>query len=143
MSVPRWRRPGPGPGRGWDVATGETRTTLTGHTGQVFSVAYSPDGRTLATASNSPVVRLWDAATGNAVATLTGHTETASSVAFSSDGRLATGSTDATARLWDVALPQPSDAIRRICRAVNRNLTPPERTAYLSDQSVSPACPTR
>uniref|UniRef100_UPI0018D28763 WD40 repeat domain-containing protein n=1 Tax=Streptomyces davaonensis TaxID=348043 RepID=UPI0018D28763 len=65
-------------------------------------------------------------------------------VAFSPEGRaLATGSDDKTARLWDATLPQPSEAIKKICRAVNRDLTPQERTAYLSDQSVSPVCPTR
>ncbi|WP_456294177.1 nSTAND1 domain-containing NTPase [Streptomyces chartreusis] len=128
----------------WDVATGKTRTTLTGHTGEVGSMAFSPDGRTLATTSNTPTVRLWDISTGKTVATLIGHTDTVWAVAFSPEGRvLATGSDDKTARLWDASLPQPSEAVKKICRAVNRDLTPQERTAYLSDQSVSPVCPTR
>ncbi|OUD04275.1 eIF2A-related protein [Streptomyces swartbergensis] len=128
----------------WDVATGKTSTTLTGHDGAVTSVAFSPDGRTLATASNAPTIRLWDVAAGKAVATLSGHNDTVTSVAFSPDGRtLATGSVDYTARLSDVTLPQPSEAIKKICRAVNRDLTPEERTAYLSGQSAGPVCPTR
>ncbi|MEU6071036.1 trypsin-like peptidase domain-containing protein [Streptomyces sp. NPDC047082] len=127
----------------WDIATGKTRTTLTGHLNAVSSVAFSPDGRTLATGSTDYTVRLWDVATSKTIATLIGHTESVNSVAFRPDGRtLATGSTDKTARLWNVVLPQPDAAIRQICRAVNRDLTPQERTAYLPGQSVGPVCHT-
>ncbi|MET9881404.1 trypsin-like peptidase domain-containing protein [Actinacidiphila glaucinigra] len=125
----------------WDVATGKTRTTLTGHTDKVWSVAFSPDSHTLATGSADGTVRLWDVATGKTRTTMTGHTDEVRSVAFRPDGRtLATGSADSTARLWDVVLPQPAEAIHTICRAVNRDLTSQERTAYLAGQSVGPVC---
>ncbi|WP_189192691.1 nSTAND1 domain-containing NTPase [Streptomyces albiflavescens] len=125
----------------WDIATGKTIATLTGHANDVTSVAFSPDGHTLATGSEDFTVRLWDIATGKTIATLTGHNDLVNSVAFSPDGHtLATGSTDSTARLWNVVLPQPDAAIRKICRAVNRELTPQERTAYLPGQSVGPVC---
>ena len=75
---------------------------LTGHTGAVWGVAFSPDGTRLATTSDDGTARLWDSTTGESLLTLTGHTGRVRGVAFSPDGtRLATTSDDDTARLWD------------------------------------------
>ena len=75
--------------------------TLTGHRYLVVSVAWSPDGRRLATASEDKTAKLWDPATGKLFLTLK-HSDGVSSVAWRPDGkRLATASDDKTAIIWD------------------------------------------
>jgi WD40 repeat protein/serine/threonine protein kinase len=79
---------------------------LKGHTGRVEGVAFSPDGRRLATASWDNTTRVWDTATGQELFTLNGHTSP-HAMAFSPDGRrLATASWDNTTRVWDTATGQ-------------------------------------
>ncbi|BCM88445.1 hypothetical protein IAD21_00276 [Abditibacteriota bacterium] len=74
-----------------------------GHSSMVETVAYSPDGRELASGSSDNTIKLWDVQTGLLLRTLTGHTGIINSVAFSSDGRkLASGSMDNTIKLWNV-----------------------------------------
>ena len=48
----------------WDAETGKHKETLTGHTHTVFSVAFNPDGNTIASGSADMTIRLWDAETG-------------------------------------------------------------------------------
>jgi WD40 repeat protein len=86
----------------WDAATGQEILTLKGHTFHANAVAFSPDGKRLATASEDGTAKVWDAATGQETLTLNAHTGGLTSVAFSADGsRLATAGLDGTVRIWD------------------------------------------
>ena len=93
----------------WDVTTGTNIATLQGHTDWVNSVAFSPDGTTLASGSWDNKVKLWDVATGTNTATLEWNEFSVTSVSFSPDGTiLASGgregwNEDGTVKLWDVA----------------------------------------
>jgi hypothetical protein len=101
----------------WEVGTWREVATLSGHTASVSSVAFSPDGRWLASGSWDHTVKLWDVGARREVATLTGHTASVWSVAFSPDGRwLASGSSDETVKLWErvpAALPRAEAERRR------------------------------
>ena len=84
------------------------KLALEGHRDNVLAVAFSPDGRILASGSRDRTIRLWNTDTGKRLQTLGEHTDGVTCVAFSPDGRtLASGSWDHTIRLWDINTGEP------------------------------------
>ncbi|HEX2697545.1 MAG TPA: PQQ-binding-like beta-propeller repeat protein, partial [Anaerolineales bacterium] len=78
--------------------------TLSGGTGVLTDVAFSPDGKRFASASGDHTVKIWDATTGKEMFNLTSHTDAVTTVLFSSTGRqLASGSADGSVKLWDAS----------------------------------------
>jgi WD40 repeat protein len=79
-----------------------TERTLTWHSDSVYGVAWSADGKTLASASRDKTIKLWDATTSKLLKTLTGHSDGIIGVAWNPDGKtLASASNDKTIKLWD------------------------------------------
>ena len=77
------------------------RDDFIGHESTIYSVAFSPDGKLVATGSDYNTSKVWDAETGKELMTLRGHTGEVRSVAFSPDGKLlATASADKTVQLY-------------------------------------------
>jgi hypothetical protein len=150
----------PGEVRVWDVATGKEYAEFVGHKGRVYCVAFSPDGRMLATGGSDRTVRLWELASGRQRAQFNGHEGSISGIAFSPDGRvLAASSPDAPIYLWDVAgrLEQPQrlapadleqawaslrgeDAAGAF-RSMRQLIAVPQQAAPFLRQQVRPAIP--
>ena len=120
------------PVRLWDVATGQEKAVLEGHTDGVWSVSFSPDGQTLASGGEDHTVRLWDVATGKEKApVLEGHTAWVYSVSFSPDGQtLASASADGTILLWYMSPYVPPSGATAIAAA---SPSLPTQTALLAN----------
>jgi WD40 repeat protein len=127
----------PGEVKVWDAQTGQDILTLKGHAGGVYSVAFSPDGRRLATASDDGTVKVWDSQTGQDTLTLKGHGGAVWSVAFSPDGkRLASGSEDSTVKVWDAQMGQPRLTLKGHAFAVQSVVFSPDGKRLASGSGV-------
>ena len=104
----------------YDARSGAELGLISGHASDVISVAFSPDGNTLASGSIDGTIRLWDARTGAHKRTLKGHESWVFSVTFSPDGNtLASGSWDRTVRLWDARTGAPARVLHGHADYVN------------------------
>ena len=94
-----------------DAATGQSIRKLTGHTSPITSIAFSADGRTLASGRRTNIarpdtVKLWDTSTGQMVRTLSGNSLAVNDVAFSNDNRTLLAGAGIEIRLWDATTGQ-------------------------------------
>ena len=97
----------------WETGLGRLASSLAQHNSRIYCVAFSPDGKILASGGTEKVVCLWDVATGKPKLEL-GHKYTVQSVAFSPDGKmLATGGRDLTVHLWDLSSGKETHASKR------------------------------
>jgi WD40 repeat protein/tRNA A-37 threonylcarbamoyl transferase component Bud32 len=98
----------------WDLKTGEVLSELSGHQHIITCMAFTPDGRTLASGDFLGTIKLWNVATGQEMLTLEKYTGAVMSLSFSSDGRtLASAGGDAQSRLGMIHLWPKADTVSR------------------------------
>jgi len=122
----------------WDMATHRPIGSLF-TTSPVDSLAFSPDGKILATGNDNGAIQLWDAATQQPITVFTATPGPITSVAFSPDGKtLASATADHTVALWDVAYL--ADVVKQLCASAERPLTRAEWAHYAPGPAYERIC---
>jgi WD40 repeat protein len=122
-----------------DVKGGDKLASFLGHGAEIERVAYSPDGKLLATGSEDGTAVLWDVAAGKEKFVLKGHAGPVLDVAFNKDGtRLATAGSDKTVRLWDVATGKEVMADKGGLKLEGLTPPPPPAKEPKKDQKKDP-----
>jgi hypothetical protein len=89
-----------------DLATGQPLRTFVGHSDRVCALAYSPDGRFIASGGEDGIIKIWDPLSGRELRTLRGHRGGILTLAYSPNGRLLTSACwDKTVKVWDASVP--------------------------------------
>jgi WD40 repeat protein/serine/threonine protein kinase len=110
------------------TTSGRGTLTIHGHTGTVWSVAVTPDGKRIVSGSSDRTARVWDMVSGQQLLKLEGHTDEISSVAVTPDGqRIITAGADKTDRIWDAVSGRQLAAINDPRRVRTISLTPDGR----------------
>ena len=117
----------------WSVEPLNHLRDLTGHTGSVNAVVWSPDDMRIVSGSADRTVRVWDPQTGELLKTLRGHTGAINTVAWSPDGtRIVSGSDDGTVRVWDADVGALLETLTRHTGAINAVAWSPDGTRIAS-----------
>ena len=128
----------------WNTATGRRRVTLNGHAGffekdqderdaEIRMLAFTQDGKTLASGSEDETVLLWNTENGTKQATFRGHEEVVTTVAFSVDGKtVASGAANKLIKVWDVKTERELATLRGHKNTINALTFAPEGTSRYS-----------
>jgi WD40 repeat protein len=126
--------------RVWDSKSGKLLVILRGHTESVSSACFSPDGKSVLTASFDKTAKIWEASSGKKIGTLNGHEGYVRHAQFSGDAqRVLTTSYDKTARIWDSSSGKLLSTLKGHDHAVLAASFSPDgcRIATSSDFSIS------